>query len=121
MRYRAARAIKGEGSGRGEDIFDIYERHTDITVKGKRDAQGADRRGRGNLILPCEIAEGNPKDSGLFQDTIEAVKKAYGKAPNSSVADGGYASSANMKYAQEEGIVNIVFYFPRPIFPRPLR
>jgi hypothetical protein len=53
--------------------------------------------------------KGNPKDSGLFQDTIEAVKKGYGKPPDSRAADGGYAGSSNMKYAHEEGIVSIVF------------
>ncbi|MDR1229899.1 MAG: transposase, partial [Spirochaetaceae bacterium] len=36
-------------------------------------------------------------------------KKGYGKRPESSVADGGYASGANIGYAEKEGIVNIVF------------
>jgi IS5 family transposase len=53
--------------------------------------------------------EGNPKDSELFEGTIEGVKKEYGKTPESSVADGGYASGANMKHGQEVGIINIVF------------
>jgi IS5 family transposase len=52
---------------------------------------------------------GNPKDSELFKDTIEEIKKGYGKTPESSVADSGYASGANIECAKEEGIVNIVF------------
>jgi IS5 family transposase len=53
--------------------------------------------------------KGNPKDSELFENTIDEVKSEYGKTPESSAADGGYASGANMKYAREAGIVNIVF------------
>jgi IS5 family transposase len=45
----------------------------------------------------------------LFKETIDEVKSEYGKTPESSAADGGYASGANMKYGQEAGIVNIVF------------
>jgi IS5 family transposase len=41
--------------------------------------------------------------------TIEGVKKEYGKTPESSAADGGYASGANIKQGQEAGIINIVF------------
>jgi IS5 family transposase len=96
-----------------EKLFSIYEQHTDIIVKGKREAQFGHKvqisGGKSNLILTCAIERGNPKDSELFQGTIEEIKKGYGKTPESSVADGGYASGANMTYAQGEGIVNIVF------------
>jgi IS5 family transposase len=96
-----------------DKIFSIYERHTDIIVKGRRDVQFGHKvnlgSGAGNLILTCEIVEGNPKDSELYQGTIETVKKAYGITPESSVADGGYASKANIEYSEEAGITNIVF------------
>jgi hypothetical protein len=53
---------------------------------------------------------GNPKDSELYEGTIEGITKEYGKAPESSVADrGGYASGANIEWAKERGIMNIVF------------
>jgi IS5 family transposase len=47
--------------------------------------------------------KGNPKDSKLYEGTVEEIKKAYGKTPESSVTDGGYASKANLQYAKEEG------------------
>jgi IS5 family transposase len=94
-----------------EKIFSIYERHTDIIVKGKRDVQFGHKvqlsGGKSNLILTCEIEKGNPKDSELYEGTIEEIKEAYGKTPESSVADGGYASGANIEYAKGEGIINI--------------
>jgi IS5 family transposase len=96
-----------------EKIFSIYERHTDIIVKGGREIQFGHKvqlgGGKSNLILSCEIVKGNPKDSELYEGTIEGIKRAYGKAPESSVADGGYASSGNIEYAKREGIANIVF------------
>jgi len=96
-----------------EKIFSIYERHTDIIVKGQREVQFGHKvnlgSGRSNLILTCEIVQGNPNDSELYAGTIEKLKKDYGKVPNSSVADGGYASKENIEYSKNAGIINIVF------------
>jgi IS5 family transposase len=96
-----------------EKIFSIYEQHTDIIVKGQREVQFGHKvnlgSGKSNLILSCEIYEGNPSDSEVYQGTIKKVKNDYGKTPLSSVADGGFASEANIKYSQGEGIINIVF------------
>ena len=83
-------------------IFSIYKLHTDIIVKGKRDVQFGHKinlgSGKSNLILTCEIVEGNSKDSELYQPTIEKYKEYYGKAPSSSAADGGYASIENLQF-----------------------
>ncbi len=96
-----------------EKIFSIYERHTDIIVKGRREVQFGHKvnigSGRSNLILTCEILEGNPKDSELYEGTLKKLKKDYGETPASSVADGGFASKANIEYSQKAGIINIVF------------
>ena len=96
-----------------EKIFSIYEKHTDIIVKGQREVQFGHKvnlgSGKSNLILTCGIAEGNPKDSGLYRQTIEDVKRNYGRYPGSSVADGGFASVENIEYSKKAGIMNIVF------------
>src|SRR5215510_2726517 len=77
-----------------EKIFSIYEQHTDIIVKGQREVQFGHKvnlgSGKSNLILTCEIVEGNPKDSELYQGTIEKLINDYGIVPNSSTADGGF-------------------------------
>jgi IS5 family transposase len=97
----------------GEKIFSIYEQHTDIIMKGQREAQFGHKvnigSGKSNLILTCEIVAGNPKDSKLYQGTIEKLKEDYGKTPLASVADGGFASKENIDYSKNEGIVNIIF------------
>jgi IS5 family transposase len=96
-----------------EKIFSIYEQHTDIIVKGQREVQFGHKinlgSGKSNLILTCEILEGNPRDSGLYQDTIEKLKIDYGRIPESSTADGGFASMENIEYSKKAGILNIVF------------
>ena len=105
--------VKGEVVPNDEKIFSIYERHTDIIVKGKREAQFGHKvnlaDGRSKLILDCEVLKGNPSDSTLFNPTIDRVKSNYGRSPKSVAADGGYASKANQQIAVDQGLVNVVF------------
>jgi len=112
-RMTERREIMKEKVPVGEKIFSIYERHTDIIVKGGREAQFGHKvnlgSGRSNLILTCEILEGNPNDKELYEGTIEKLKKDYGRTPKSSTADGCFASKANIEYSQQAGIINIVF------------
>lgn len=113
--YRMAerREIMGENIANEEKIFSIYEAHTDIIVKGKKDAEFGHKinlsTGKSNLILSCEILGGNPADSTLYQPTLNKVIADYGITPRDSATDGGFASLANSEYAAEKGIVNIVF------------
>lgn len=105
--------IGGEAVANDQKIFSIYELHTDIIVKGSREIKFGHKvnigTGKSNLILTCEVLQGNPADSTLYRDTIEKLVDSYGKVPRDSSTDGGYASKANAEYAQAKGIVNIVF------------
>jgi IS5 family transposase len=105
--------IKGEEVPVGEKIFSIYEGHTDLIVKGAREVAFGHKvnltTGRSNLILDCEIVDGNPKDSVLYEGVLERVRNDYGITPRDMVTDGGYASLRNQGKAKEYGIVNIIF------------
>jgi len=105
--------IKGEEVPVGEKIFSIYEGHTDLIVKGAREVVFGHEvnltTGRSNLILDCEIVDGNPKDSVLYEGVLERVRNDYGITPRDMVTDGGYASIRNQGKAKEYGIVNIIF------------
>jgi transposase, IS5 family len=105
--------LLGESVPNGEKIFSIYEDHTDIIVKGSREVAFGHKvnlaTGRSNLILDCEITDGNPKDSTLYEGVLERVRNDYGIRPRDMVTDGGYASLRNQEKAKEYGIVNIVF------------
>src|SRR3990172_2364751 len=73
--------IKGEAVPVGEKIFSIYEGHKDLIVKGARQVEFRHKvnltTGRSNLILDCEIVDGNPKDSVLYEGVLERVRSDY--------------------------------------------
>jgi IS5 family transposase len=103
----------GESVPNKEKIFSIYEDHTDIIVKGKREAEFGHKvnltTGRSNIILDVEIVDGNPSDSQLYEGVLERIKRDYDVTPRDVVTDGGYASLKNQEKAKERGVVNIVF------------
>jgi IS5 family transposase len=105
--------LLGESVPNSEKIFSIYEEHTDIIVKGLREVGFGHKvnlaTGRSNLILDCEIADGNPKDSTLYEGVLGRVRNDYGIRPRDMVTDGAYASLRNQEKAKEYGIRNIVF------------
>ena len=94
-------------------LFSIYERHTDIIVKGGRKVQFGHKvdlaTGTSNLILHCEVHRGNPSDSNLCMPGIDDLERNYGTVPTAYAVDGGFASLENLAYAKEKGIAHIVF------------
>ncbi len=105
--------ILGESVPNKDKIFSIYEDHTDIIVKGKREVGFGHKvnlaTGRSNLILDCRILDGNPADSAIYTGVLDNIHANYGIVPRDVVTDGGYASKNNARSAQEKGIINIVF------------
>ncbi len=63
------RKFKNENVPASEKIVSIFEPHTDIIVKDRRDTHFGHKicltGGKSNLILDCKILEGNPADSTL--------------------------------------------------------
>ena len=96
-----------------EKIFSIFEGHTDIIVKGKREGAFGHKvnlaGGRSNLIRDCRILEGNPSDSMICPGVIDRIKQNYGIVPRDVVTDGGYASKNHARIAQGKGIIAVVF------------
>ncbi len=105
--------IEGEKVPSADKLFSIYEQHTDIIVKGQREALFGHKinlaAGKSNLVLDCQILRGNPSDKLLFQPTIDNIIQNYGIIPRDSATDGGYASLINLESAKKAGIANIVF------------
>lgn len=105
--------LLGEAVPNKEKIFSIYEAHTDIIVKGKREVEFGHKvnlaGGKSNLILDCRILDGAPADTTQYAGVIDRLHANYGIVPRDMVTDGGYASKDNARIAQQKGIVNIVF------------
>jgi IS5 family transposase len=105
--------ILKESVANDKKIFSIYERHTDIIMKGSREAVFGHKinmvTGKSNLILDGEVLGGNPNDTTLFQPTIDRVISNYETVPRDIATDGGFASKENVAHCEKKGIINIVF------------
>ena len=77
--------VKGETVANKEKIFSIYERHTDIIVKGGREVLFGHKinltDSKSGLILDCEVLRGNPSDANLMMPTLDRLESHYGTRP----------------------------------------
>ncbi len=107
------RVIHGVSVPASEKIVSIFEEHTDIIVKDKRDTYYGHKicltGGASNLILDCIILAGNPADSTLTDDMLDRQQEIYGRYPLKASLDGGFASAANLHSAKEKGIKDVCF------------
>lgn len=110
------RVIRGETVPSSEKIVSIFEPHTDVIVKGFRDVQyghkinlSTETRG---FITALAIESGNPSDKALFLPILDYHQSRLGRLPKSVVADGGYATKANVSAGRELGIKRVVFHKP---------
>lgn len=107
------RVIKGEQVPSEEKVFSIFEPHTDIIIKDRRDIHYGHKvcltGGKSNLILDCVILEGNPADSTLSDVMLDRQEKIYGHYPKQAAFDGGFASRANLETAKGKGVEEVCF------------
>ena len=99
-----------------QKIVSLFEPHTDIIVKGLRDVQFGHKINlatqQDGFITYCKIEEGNPSDAMLYMPVLDASQADYERVPSSAVADGCYASQANVKSAKALGVKRNVFSKP---------
>ena len=107
------RVIHGESVPACEKVVSIFEPHTDIIVKDRRDTFYGHKvcltGGPSNLITDCLILDGNPADSALTDQMLERHKEIYGHYPLKAALDGGFASKANLDSAKGKGIKDVCF------------
>jgi len=107
------RVINGEKVPANEKIVSIFEPHTDIIIKDRRDTYYGHKiclsGGPSNLITDCLIVEGNPADSTLTTEMLDRQEEVYGHYPLKVALDGGFASKDNLKAAKKRGIKDVCF------------
>ncbi len=108
------RIIEQKAVPASEKIISIFEPHTDIIVKGNREVKFGHKVSvatrRENLILDCEVYDGNISDRETFPGVLQRMDSNYGRRIESLVTDGGYASGKNLDVAHGEfKIKNVVF------------
>ena len=62
------------------------------------------------LVLDVVIEDGNPADTERFIPMLDRHIQHYGKVPRQVAADGGYASTDNLRQAKEKGVKDVAFH-----------
>lgn len=113
MDQTSRRVIHGETVQAKDKVFSIFEPHTDIIIKDRRDKHYGHKicltGGASNMILDCLVLEGNPADSELVVPMLERQNEIYGKYPLKASFDGGFASKENLKNAKALGVKDVCF------------
>lgn len=107
------RVVLGESVPASEKVFSIFEPHTDIIIKDRRDTYYGHKvylvAGRSNLILDCDVLEGNPADSTLPVEMIRRQEGIYGRVPLKCSFDGAFASKVNLAHIKALGVKDNCF------------
>ncbi len=108
------RVLEGESVPAAEKIVSIFEEHTDIIRKDRRDTYYGHKicltGGASNLILDCVVLEGNPADSELPEMMLNRQNEIYGRYPLKTAFDGGFSSQENLKKAKaKKGLKDVCF------------
>lgn len=107
------RVLRGESVPANEKIVSIFEPHTDIIVKDRRDTFYGHKicltTGASGLVLDLVIEKGNPSDTTLAQKMVERVGSVLGKLPQQVSFDGGFSSRANVAEIKKLGVTDVVF------------
>jgi len=108
------RVFEEESVPASEKIVSIFEPHTDIIRKDRRDTYYGHKicltGGASNLILDCVVLEGNPADSELTEMMLDRQNTVYSRYPLKAAFDGGFSSQDNLKKAKKKkGLKDVCF------------
>lgn len=113
------RVIDGEKVPAQDKVVSIFEPHTDIIVKARRETQFGHKlclsAGASGMVLDCVIQDGNPADSTLAVGMVERHEAILGRLPRQAAFDGGFASKANLKAIKAMGVKDVAFHKRRGI------
>jgi IS5 family transposase len=107
------RVIRGEKLSPEEKIVSIFEPHTDIIRKDRRDTYYGHKLaitgGASGLLTDLVIEEGNPSDAAIAEKMIIRQKNIYGRVPRQAAFDGGFASKKNLANIKTLGVKDVMF------------
>ena len=96
-----------------EKVVSIFEPHTDIIRKDRRDTLYGHKvfltAGASGLIVDCFVERGNPTDSTKAVNAAKRAIKVLGKEPEQIVFDGGFSSRQNLGEIKALGIRDVAF------------
>ena len=107
------RVLQGESVPATEKIVSIFEPHTDIIVKDRREVQYGHKicltAGASGIITDVVVQQGNPADSTLAVNMVERHCELFGKPPRQVSFDGGFTSRDNLEDIKILGVQDVAF------------
>lgn len=107
------RVLQGESVPACEKTVSIFEEHTDIIIKDRRDIFYGHKicltSGKSGMFLDCVVEDSNPADSALACEMIDRQTVIYGRPPRQAAFDGGFASQGNLKGIKSVGVTDLMF------------
>ena len=107
------RVIDEERVPAEEKVVSIFEEHTDIIRKDRRETLYGHKvcltGGSSSMILDCVILDGNPADSTLAEIMIDRQVELYGRTPRQVAYDGAFSSKANLQAIKGKGVEDVAF------------
>ena len=107
------RVINEERVPSEEKVVSIFEEHTDIIRKDRRETLYGHKvcltGGTSSMILDCVILDGNPADSTLAEIMIDRQIELYERAPRQVAYDGAFSSKANLEAIKGKGVKDVAF------------
>jgi transposase, IS5 family len=110
------RVLRGESVPASEKLVSLFEPHTDIIVKDRRETYYGHKvtlsTGRSGIVLDLVIEKGNPADSTLTMRSAKRHAVLFGEPPERVAFDGAFASKDNLQALQASGTRETCFSKP---------
>ena len=111
------RVVNGEQVPAGDKLVSLFEPHSAIIVKSRREVQYGHKlnltAGISGMILDVVIEAGNPADVERFVPMLRRHIAHYDSAPRQTAADGAFASLDNLAKAKALGVKDVAFHKKR--------
>jgi IS5 family transposase len=104
------RVLAGEQVAAGEKLYSIFESHTDLIKRGKRNTPVEFghkvflAESRAGLVTDYQVLDGNPPDHSLLVAALERHRQLFARMPKRCAADRGFYSAPNLVWADAAGI-----------------
>jgi transposase, IS5 family len=107
------RVLAGESVPAADKVVSIFEPHTDIIVKDRRETLYGHKvcltAGASGLVLDCVVEDGNPADATLAVRSIERHIDIYDEPPRQAAFDGAFMSKHNLAAIKRLGVEDVAF------------
>ncbi len=107
------RVFRGESVPAAEKLVSIFEPHTDVIVKDRRQTLYGHKVflnvGASGLIIDMLMERGNPADATRAVPMLERHRNLLGRAPEQAAFDAGFTSGANIASARKLGVKDASF------------